>query len=89
MEVFSTAKLDSRTQAFDSDPGIFGIKPWVAVQILQKCTFDIASQMPRIDIDVWFPGQKRYIETHTADYMTDYQARDLKTRVRAAEDQSI
>jgi seryl-tRNA synthetase len=28
------------------------------------------------------PGQGKYRETHTADYMTDYQARRLKTRVR-------
>jgi len=28
------------------------------------------------------PGQDKYRETHTADYMTDYQARRLKTRLR-------
>ena len=28
------------------------------------------------------PGQGKYRETHTADYMTDYQARRLQTRVR-------
>jgi len=55
-------------------------------RFIQKCTFDIGKPNARgIDIDVWFPGQKRYIETHTADYMTDYQARDLKTRVRATD----
>lgn len=52
-------------------------------QVLQKSTFDIGKPNARgIDIEVWFPGQDRYIETHTADYMTDYQARDLKTRTR-------
>lgn len=52
-------------------------------QLLQKCTFDIGKPNARgIDIECWFPGQNRFIETHTADYMTDYQARDLKTRVR-------
>lgn len=52
-------------------------------QVLQKSTFDIGKPNARgIDIEVWFPGQNRYIETHTADYMTDYQARDLKTRTR-------
>lgn len=52
-------------------------------QVLQKCTFDIGKPNARgIDIEVWFPGQQKYRETHTADYMTDYQARDLKTRVR-------
>lgn len=52
-------------------------------QVLQKCTFDIGKPNARgIDIECWFPGQNTYRETHTADYMTDYQARDLKTRVR-------
>ncbi|MGH7237386.1 MAG: aminoacyl--tRNA ligase-related protein, partial [Candidatus Saccharimonadales bacterium] len=52
-------------------------------QILQKCTADIGKPNARgIDIECWFPGQNKYRETHTADYMTDYQARDLKTRLR-------
>jgi seryl-tRNA synthetase len=52
-------------------------------QVLQKCTFDIGKPNARgIDIECWFPGQGRYRETHTADYMTDYQARDLKIRIR-------
>jgi seryl-tRNA synthetase len=33
-------------------------------------------------MDVWLPGQDKFRETHTADYMTDYQARRLNTRVR-------
>lgn len=52
-------------------------------QVLQKCTFDIGKPNARgIDIECWMPGQGKYRETHTADYMTDYQARDLKTRTR-------
>jgi len=52
-------------------------------QVLQKCTFDIGKPNARgIDIETWFPGQGKYRETHTADYMTDYQARDLKIRVK-------
>lgn len=31
------------------------------------------------------PGQQKYRETHTADYMTDYQSRRLQTRVRRAD----
>lgn len=34
------------------------------------------------DIEAWLPGQNKYRETHTADYMTDYQSRRLQTRVR-------
>lgn len=52
-------------------------------RVLQKCTADIGKPNARgIDIETWFPGQAAYRETHTADYMTDYQARDLKIRVR-------
>ncbi len=52
-------------------------------RVMQKCTADIGKPNARgIDIDAWLPGQGKYRETHTADYMTDYQARRLKTRVK-------
>lgn len=52
-------------------------------QFIQKCTADIGKpNAAGIDLNAWFPGQGRYRETHTADYMTDYQSRDLKIRVR-------
>jgi seryl-tRNA synthetase len=52
-------------------------------QVVQKCTADIGKPNVRgVDIETWLPGQDKYRETHTADYMTDYQARRLKTRVR-------
>lgn len=55
-------------------------------QVIKKCTADIGKPNARgIDLEVWMPGQDRYRETHTADYMTDYQARRLKTRVRRAD----
>ncbi|MCA9335925.1 serine--tRNA ligase [Candidatus Saccharibacteria bacterium] len=51
--------------------------------VLQKVTGDIGKPDARgIDMEVWLPGQGKYRETHTADYMTDYQARRLNTRVR-------
>ncbi len=50
---------------------------------LLKCTADIGKPNARgIDMEVWLPGQGKYRETHTADYMTDYQARRLNTKVR-------
>lgn len=55
----------------------------VPYQVLLKCTADIGKPNARgVDIEAWLPGQGKYRETHTADYMTDYQARRLKTRVR-------
>lgn len=55
----------------------------IPYQVILKCTADIGGPNARgVDLNMWFPGEGRYIETHTADYMTDYQARDLKTRVK-------
>jgi seryl-tRNA synthetase len=55
-------------------------------RVIQKCTFDIGKPNARgIDLEVWLPGQGKYRETHTADYMTDYQTRRLKTRIRRAD----
>lgn len=54
-------------------------------RVIQKCTADIGKPNARgIDMEAWLPGQDQYRETHTADYMTDYQARRLQTRVRRA-----
>jgi seryl-tRNA synthetase len=55
-------------------------------KVIQKCTADIGKPNARgIDMDTWLPGQDQYRETHTADYMTDYQTRRLQTRVRREE----
>lgn len=52
-------------------------------RVIQKCTADIGKPNARgIDMEAWLPGQQQYRETHTADYMTDYQSRRLQTRVR-------
>lgn len=55
----------------------------VPYRVLQKCTADIGKpNASGYDMEAWLPGQAQYRETHTADYMTDYQARDLKIRIR-------
>lgn len=55
----------------------------IAYQKLMKCTADIGKPNARgVDMEAWLPGQGKYRETHTADYMTDYQTRRLKIRVR-------
>lgn len=52
-------------------------------RVIQKCTADIGKPNARgIDMEAWLPGQQQYRETHTADYMTDYQTRRLNTRIR-------
>ena len=52
-------------------------------EVMEKCTADIGKPNAKgVDINIWFPGQSKYRETHSADYMTDYQARSTKTRYR-------
>lgn len=55
----------------------------IPYRVLQKCTADIGGpNAAGVDIDAWLPGQGKYRETHTADYITDYQARRMQTRLR-------
>jgi seryl-tRNA synthetase len=52
-------------------------------RLLEKCTADIGNPNAKgMDIDAWLPGQDSYRETHTADYMRDFQTRRLNTRVK-------
>ncbi|MBI2589321.1 serine--tRNA ligase [Candidatus Saccharibacteria bacterium] len=51
--------------------------------VLKKCTADIGKpNASGVDLEVWLQGHKRYLETHTADYMTDYQTRRLNIKVK-------
>ncbi len=84
MESFSCAETSHEEHLLFS-----GIQEYLMQQLqipyrkLQKCTFDIGKPNAKgSDIEAWLPGQGKYRETHTADYMTDYQARRLHTRVR-------
>lgn len=84
MEIFSTAESGKEEHLF-----LIAIQEYLMQQleipyhVLMKCTADIGKPNARgVDIEAWLPGQNKYRETHTADYMTDYQSRRLKTRVR-------
>jgi len=87
MESFSTAE-----QGINEHHFFIAIQRYLLEQlalpyrVVQKCTADIGKPNARgIDMDTWLPGQGKYRETHTADYMTDYQARRLQTRYRSDE----
>jgi len=55
----------------------------IPYQVVFNCTGDMGIPDSRqIDIECWLPGQGKYRETHSADLMTDYQARRLNTRVK-------
>ncbi|MEM6998124.1 MAG: serine--tRNA ligase [Patescibacteria group bacterium] len=52
-------------------------------QVVQKCTIDMGGPNVRgVDIETWMAGQGVYRETHTADYIGDYQARGLNTKYK-------
>jgi seryl-tRNA synthetase len=84
MEVFSTSETghdEHKLQVAVQEYLLQQLK--VPYRVLKKCTADIGKpNATGVDMECWMPGQNKYRETHTADYMTDYQARDLKIRVR-------
>ncbi|MEK7075205.1 MAG: serine--tRNA ligase [Patescibacteria group bacterium] len=52
-------------------------------QVVEISTGDMgAPDYRQIDIETWLPGQDRYRETHTSDYMTDFQSRRLNIKVK-------
>lgn len=91
MESFSTKETSREEHEL-----FVAIQRWLIEQlrlpyrVIRKCTFDIGKPDARgIDMEVWLPGQGKYRETHTADYMTDYQSRRLNTRVRRDETNEV
>ncbi len=55
----------------------------IPYQVVAICTGDMGGPDYRqIDVESWMPGQDKYRETHTSDYMTDYQSRRLATKVK-------
>lgn len=54
-------------------------------RVVHVCTGDTGKpDYDQYDIETWIPSQNTYRETHTSDYMTDYQARRLKTFYKSA-----
>jgi len=87
MESFTTADTGADEQLF-----IVALQEYLVQQldvpyrVLQKCTYDIGKPNANgLDIECWVPSQNTYRETHTSDYMTDYQARRLETAYKAAD----
>jgi seryl-tRNA synthetase len=87
MESFTTAEAGIDEQRF-----IVALQEYLLQQldvpyrVIQKCTFDIGKPNANgIDIECWLPGQGTYRETHTSDYMTDFQARRLGTFYKTAD----
>ena len=52
-------------------------------QLIHKSTHDMGDPNIRgVDVETWMAGQGVYKETHTADYIGDYQARGLGTKLQ-------
>lgn len=84
MEVFSTAQ-----SGLEEHKLLIAIQEHLVsslglpYQVINKCTADIGKPNARgVDLNTWFPAQQQYRETHSADYLTDYQTRDLKIRTK-------
>lgn len=84
MEVFSSASSGMEEHKF-----LIAIQEYLMKQlkltyhVLMKCTADIGKPNVRgVDLEAWMPAQNKHRETHTADYMSDYQTRRLKTRIK-------
>jgi seryl-tRNA synthetase len=84
MESFTTPENGLSEQEF-----IIGIQEYlmksleIPYQVVMICTGDMgAPDYRQVDIESWIPSQGKYRETHTSDYMTDYQARRLNTKFR-------
>jgi seryl-tRNA synthetase len=59
----------------------------IPYQLMICCTGDMgAVDFRHIDLNSRLPGQGKYRETHSADYVTDYQARRLGTRFKDSRD---
>ena len=55
----------------------------IPYQVVAICTGDMGKpDFRQVDIECWMPGQNKYRETHTSDYMTDYQARRLNIKYK-------
>ncbi len=81
MESFTTAESGADEQKL-----ILGLQEYMVKQlglpyrVVQICTGDTgAPDYQQFDIECWLPGQDAYRETHTTDYMTDYQTRGINS----------
>ena len=84
METFSDAKSGRSEQDL-----LIAIEEYLVkslnlpYRVISICSGDLGIPDARqFDIEVYFPGEEKYRETHTSDYMSDYQSRRLKIRYR-------
>ena len=81
MESFTTAETGE-----DEQKMIVGLQEYlmqkleIPYRLVHVCAGDTGKpDYNQYDIEAWLPGQGKYRETHTSDYMTDYQTRGIKS----------
>ena len=81
LESFTDAESGSQEQQL-----MVGIQEYlvqqlgIPYQVVHVCTGDMGGpDYEQFDIECWLPGQGKYRETHTSDYMTDFQTRGIKS----------
>jgi len=86
MESFTSSENGLMEQDF-----IVGVQEYllqsleIPYQVVLICTGDMGGpDFRQIDMEAWLPGQDKYREVMTSDYMTDYQSRRLNTKVRVS-----
>lgn len=88
MHQFDKLEMESFTVAEESRAEhdfMIAVQRWLVdqiglpYQVVLKCSADVGKPNRRgVDIETWMPAQGAYRETHTADYIGDYQTRRLK-----------
>ncbi|MFC1644894.1 serine--tRNA ligase [Patescibacteria group bacterium] len=86
---FDKLEMESFTDAesgIDEQKFIVGIQEYlvkklnIPYRLVHVCTGDTGKpDYNQFDIECWMPGQEKYRETHTSDYMTDFQTRGIKS----------
>lgn len=87
MEVFSTPETGLEEQKLIvALQEHFWQQLGIPYQMIISCTGDMGDPDYRhIDIEAWLPGQNKYREVTTSDYMTDFQSRRLNIKTKPAE----
>jgi seryl-tRNA synthetase len=89
MESFTTAESGIEEQKL-----IVALQEYLVQQLkipyrlVHVCTGDTGKpDYDQYDIECWMPAQNKYRETHTSDYMTDYQTRGIKSYYKTKDGQ--
>jgi len=84
MEIFSSSKTWVEEQKLMvAIQSYLTEQLWLPHQIMDICSWDIwKPDFRQFDIETFFPWQNAYRETHTSDYMTNFQSYSLNTKIQ-------